>query len=114
MQLSLDPAQQVAGLMMDFHRSINDTGGFIGVTVLNDNGLVLGKDLIRWRKPHDVEGFSVLARKVTDAYLWGSASDVLLAFRTAFREHVDALDIDAQGELLRGRTSVPIKRRSTR
>jgi hypothetical protein len=101
MQLSLDPAQQLASLSLRISRSLDDLAGSVSLVLANDEGRVLGGDTIRWTKPHDVSGLSYYARKTVDLYLWGSASDVLIGHRVAFREHVDMLDLDANGELRR-------------
>lgn len=111
MQLSLDPAQQLATMSLRISRSIDDLAGAVVITLANDEGRVLGADTIRWTKPHDVAGLSHYARRAVDLYLWGSASDVLIGHRLAFREHVAMLDLDANGELRRLGSTEARKRR---
>lgn len=114
MQLSLDPAQQLAAITIGVRRSIDDVAGSITLQLVNDEGRVLGADSIRWTKPHDLAGLPFVVKETCDTFMWGCAADVLMRFRTSFREHVAALDLDAQGELRRLGTLVPLKRRRSR
>lgn len=114
MQLAFDPAQQVHALTIRIERSIEDHSGSFTVEVTSDSGALLGRDRIAWRKPHDLSALQFVAKKVVDAYMWTTPSEILLAFRVAFKEHVAALDLDAQGELKMLGNMVPIKRKGNR
>lgn len=111
MQLAFDPAQQLAAMTLTIRRSIEDHSGAIFLTLTADDGKSLGADRIAWRKPHDLSGLPSYARATVDAFMWQPPAGVLLAHRVAFREHVDALDLDSVGQLVRLGTPVPIKRR---
>jgi hypothetical protein len=114
MQMSQDPAQQMHSLTIRIERSISDHTGSFTIEIGSDDGKILGRDRISWRKPHDLQGLPAVARQVVEHHLWGTPADVILAFRVAFRQHVDSLDIDAQGELRRLGTLTPLKRKGKR
>lgn len=103
MQLALDPAQEAATLSITIHRSVSDYSGYVAIAVANEAGQTLATDRIGWRKPHDLVGLPELAKAVTDTFMWGRPTDVLLAFRVAFRKHVADLEAAAEGEVRRVR-----------
>lgn len=111
MQLAFDPAQQLASIQLTIRRGVEDLSGYVSLSLADDAGRSLGQDRIGWQKPHDVAGLPFYAKAAVDAFLWATPAEVLVAHRVAFRQHVDALDLDAVGNLVRLGTPVPIKRR---